>query len=127
MRDERAFAGIAEPGFEFQHLLATQREAEIAGLDDRGVDRADGDLVHAFARGGGVIRPGGRAVRRAEMLDGGACVRRAGGGVAVRVMRQTLEPGGTGMGQRGVGVVDQRRADQRVGAVEGVGVGCIRP
>ena len=119
---ERAFVGVAEPGFEFQDRLATEGEAEIAGLDDRGVDRADGDLVHALAGGWGVFGPGGGAVRRAEMLDGGARVGGAGGGVAARVVREALEPGGTWGFERGVGVVDERRGDEGAGLVEGVGV-----
>ena len=39
----------AEPLFESQHLLADDLEAEVSGLDDAGVNRPHGDLVHAVA------------------------------------------------------------------------------
>ncbi len=40
---------ITEPFFEPGHGFAVGREAEMAGLDDAGVDRADRDLVQAMA------------------------------------------------------------------------------
>ena len=40
---------VAEPLLEPQHLLADDREAEMPGLDDAGVHRADRDLVDAVA------------------------------------------------------------------------------
>ncbi len=42
---------VEEPGVEMEHRLAHRREAEVAGLDDAGVDRADGQLVDAVAVG----------------------------------------------------------------------------
>ena len=44
-----ALVHVAQVLFEPQHLLADDREAEVARLDDAGVHRADGDLVHAVA------------------------------------------------------------------------------
>ena len=38
-----------EPGVEVEDALADRREAEVAGLDDAGVDRADRELVDALA------------------------------------------------------------------------------
>ena len=40
---------VAEPLFELQHLLADDREAEVPGLDDAGMDGPDGNLGHAVA------------------------------------------------------------------------------
>jgi hypothetical protein len=40
---------VAEALFQAQHALAHHREAEVARLDDAGVDRADRDFVHAVA------------------------------------------------------------------------------
>jgi hypothetical protein len=40
---------IAERDLEVEDLLAVALEAEVAGLDDAGVDRADGDLVDLLA------------------------------------------------------------------------------
>ena len=40
---------VAERDLEVQHLLARALEAEMPGLDDAGVDRADGDLVNLAA------------------------------------------------------------------------------
>ncbi len=44
-----ALVHVAQVLLEPQHFLADDREAEVAGLDDAGVHRADGDLVHAIA------------------------------------------------------------------------------
>ena len=44
-----ALVRVAEALFEAQHLLADDREAEVARLDHAGVHRPDGDLVHAVA------------------------------------------------------------------------------
>ena len=40
---------VAEVDLEVMHLLAEAHEAEAPGLDDAGVDGADGDLVHLLA------------------------------------------------------------------------------
>ena len=47
-----ALVDVAEPFLQPDHGLAARGEAEMAGLDDAGVDRADGDLVQAVAFGG---------------------------------------------------------------------------
>ena len=39
----------AQPSVEVEDALADRREAEVAGLDDAGMDRADRELVDAFA------------------------------------------------------------------------------
>ena len=44
-----ALVHVAEALFEPQHLLAHDREAEMTGLDDACVHRADRDLMHALA------------------------------------------------------------------------------
>ena len=44
-----ALVHIAEPLFEPRHRLAIGGEAEMPGLDDAGMDRADRDLVQALA------------------------------------------------------------------------------
>ena len=40
---------IAEHDFEQQHILAMRLKAEMSGLDDAGMHRPDGDLVHLAA------------------------------------------------------------------------------
>ena len=44
-----ALVHIAQPLFEPHHRLAIRGEAEMARLDDAGMDRADRDLVQALA------------------------------------------------------------------------------
>src|SRR6185437_2462320 len=46
-----AFVRVAEPGFEPDNGLAIRVEAEMPRLDNAGVNRADRDLVQAFAFG----------------------------------------------------------------------------
>ena len=46
-----ALVHVAEPLFEPDHGLAVGGEAEMPGLDDAGMHRADRDLVQAFAFG----------------------------------------------------------------------------
>jgi hypothetical protein len=43
---------IAEPLLQPHDMLAIGVEAEMAGLDDAGMDRTDGDLVQRVAFGG---------------------------------------------------------------------------
>src|ERR1700722_6482983 len=124
---ECAFMRVAQPGFEFEDFLATDREAAMSGLDDGGVDGADGDLMHSLAWAYVEFRPGGGAVRRAELLDGGARVRGAQSGVAVGVVGEALEPGCAGMGKGRVGAGLQWEHGQLAGLVEGVGVMGVRP
>ena len=47
-----ALVDVAEPLLEPHHRLAARGEAEMAGLDDAGMDRADRDLVQALALDG---------------------------------------------------------------------------
>jgi hypothetical protein len=47
-----SLVNVAKPFLKPNHRLAICREAEMAGLDDAGMDRTDRDLVHAFAFGG---------------------------------------------------------------------------
>ena len=47
-----ALVDIAEPLLQPHDRLAVGGEAEMAGLDDAGMDRADRDLVQALAFGG---------------------------------------------------------------------------
>jgi hypothetical protein len=44
-----ALVDVAEPLLQPHHRLAVGREAEMAGLDDAGMDRADRNLVQPFA------------------------------------------------------------------------------
>src|SRR5580698_3170186 len=93
---ECAFMRVAQAGLEFEDFLAADREAEMSGLDNGGVDGADSDLMHPLPSAYGEFGPGGGAVRRAELFDGWAGVRGARGGVAAGVVGEALEPGGAG-------------------------------
>ena len=97
---------VAEALLEAQHLFAHHRETEVPGLDGTGVDRADGDLVHAIAFDAHVrIRlPGaGRdfahvrvaaqretAYRPRAVLQPRACVDRAGCDMAEEIVDRAL-------------------------------------
>ena len=66
-----AFVHVAEPLLEAHHRLAAAGEAEVAGLDNAGMDRADRNLVERFAFDGqkGVGGTFGRCRRaRAERM-----------------------------------------------------------
>ena len=61
---------VAERDLEVEDLLAVALEAEVARLDDAGVDRADRDLVHLLAldREERVHARGSRRVAAAERV-----------------------------------------------------------
>ena len=66
-----ALVDVAEPLLEPHHGLAVGGEAEMAGLDDAGMDRPDRDLVQALALGGQEAigaRAAGRRRSRAERM-----------------------------------------------------------
>ena len=65
---ERALVRVAEPLLQPHHRLALHVEAEMAGLDDAGMHRADRDLVHALALDGEEFRLRRRAGRRRRRL-----------------------------------------------------------
>ena len=44
---------VAQHDLEEEHLLAVGLEPEVSGLDDAGVHRPDGDLVHLLLRRSG--------------------------------------------------------------------------
>ena len=86
----RALVRVAQPLLQPHHRLALDVEAEMAGLDDAGMHRADRDLVHALALDGrkfGLRRRHGIGARRcaesgagdrpAAMVEPGAQVDRA--------------------------------------------------
>ena len=106
-----AFVGVAEPLFEPDDRLAACVEAEMAGLDDPGMDRTDRDLMQARPRGleegVGVGRAvTGRAVaermaqRPAAVVEPAAAVRRAEREEAVEVASRPFEPAGRRMQRR---------------------------
>ena len=61
----QAAVGVEEARLEVQHRLADRAEAEVAGLDDAGVDRAHRHLEHALALDDQVRELLGRLHRRA--------------------------------------------------------------
>ena len=64
-----ALVDIAEPRLQPHHRLAAGVEAEMAGLDDPGVDRADRDLVQPLALGGEEGDRAALAARRARRAE----------------------------------------------------------
>src|SRR4051812_43685102 len=58
---------VAEMNLEMMHLLAQAAESEAARLDDAGVDRADGHLVHLLALD--LVEGIAVASHRARMLE----------------------------------------------------------
>ncbi len=93
---------IAQAFLQPHHRLAAGGEAEMAGLDDAGMDRADRDLMQAlaFRRQERIGRCGARrgplaqrvAHAPAAMVEPGARVRRAGRLQAEQVADRALEP-----------------------------------
>ena len=90
-----ALVHVAQALLEAQHLLADDGEAEVAGLDDAGVDGAHRDLVHAVALDAHEVVVGERVGRQP-------------GGIEVAAQREGL---------RGPGAVAQPGA--RVGRARG--------
>ncbi len=106
-----ALVGVAEPLLEPHDRLAAGVEAEMARLDDPGVDRADRNLMQArslgFEEGVGVGRavvgcavPERMAQRPAAVIEPAAAVRRAEREEAVEVAGRPLEPAGRRMQRR---------------------------
>ena len=99
-----ALVHVAEPLLEPRHRLAIGREAEMAGLDDPGMHRADRNLMQAVAvhRQEFVVdriaprRRRARAERRAQsplaVIEPGAVVGRVRRPVAVKVADGPFEP-----------------------------------
>ena len=62
-----ALVDVAQPLLQAHDGLAIGGEAEMAGLDDAGMDRTDRDLMQAFALGGekriGGVRPAAASLR----------------------------------------------------------------
>ena len=86
---------VAQPLLEPDHGLAVAGEAEMAGLDDPGMDRPDGDLMQSFADRGQerVWKPRLiAAVRPDAMVEPGSEVGRAGRHQTIEVMDRALEP-----------------------------------
>src|SRR5258708_8747382 len=52
---------VEEPGLEIEHGLAHPAEAEVARLDDPGVDRPDRNLPHSIRVHPGPVPPRGHA------------------------------------------------------------------
>src|SRR5947199_80989 len=63
---DMALVQVAQPFLQPGHRLALDVEAEMPGLDDAGMDRADRDLVHAIALDGEEFRLRHRVGRRAR-------------------------------------------------------------
>ena len=90
-----ALMDVAEPLLKADHGLAVAGEAEAAGLDDAGVDRANRDLVQALAldRQEEVGRLRLLPARRpTPVVEPGAVVGRVLGGEAVQVADCALRP-----------------------------------
>jgi hypothetical protein len=90
---------VAEALFEAQHALADDREAEMARLDDAGVDGADGDLVGALAAdldevvvGRRVGKPPGGSARRGAADTSRPASRRGAARGAGRRLRWRCRP-----------------------------------
>ena len=95
---------VAEPLLDPRHGLAVRGEAEMAGLDDPGMDRPDRDLVEAVAvhRQEVVIRRIAARRRRAgtkrraqlplAMIEPWAPVRRIRGNMAIEIADRAFEP-----------------------------------
>src|SRR6185369_8766464 len=110
----------AEPLFQPRYDLAIDVETEMAGLDDAGMHRANGDLMQPLAQRReevvhGRIAPHrwrARAKWRAEapgtMIEPGAAVRRAERREAIKIAHRALEPDG-----RRVEAADRRKVRGR--------------
>ena len=121
-----ALVDIAEPLFEPHHRLAVGGEAEMPGLDDAGMHRADRNLVQAFAfdragrRSASRLRPAPALVRAKRMRDVPAAVVEPGprGPAApsaaspIEIVDRALEPDGRRM-QRADGGKAAVRASER--------------
>ena len=111
---------IAEGDFQVQNFFAVALEAEMAGLDDAGMDGADGDFVGLPAGNAEEIADGGRDGRGWVALPGVAAgtigwmvaqrfePRVAGGDNAPLLGNFALEDGGlrTFRGKRGIGITN---------------------
>ena len=113
-----------QPGLDLQDGLADDGEPEVAGFDEPGVDRADGDLVDAVAFDGdervgadvGAEPGGGVGVVAHRVVPGGPVAvpdqslgqRVAVGADPVQVADLAFEPSG-GEGARGPGWGSRRR------------------
>src|SRR5208337_2975238 len=123
---------VAEQCLQPHDGLALGGEAEMTGLDDAGVDRADRNLVQIVAVGGqeggrfrraadARLRPDGQRVRDrpASVIEPRAVIHGAVGRMAPQVMDGAFEPRGGGAVRRqgGVASVLDLRAEQarRVG------------
>ena len=78
-----ALVDIAQTLFQPPHRLAVGGEAEMAGFDDAGVDRADGDLVQPLPLGG----------QKGVVLGFGCCRPRRGGQRVGHAPQPVIQPG----------------------------------
>jgi hypothetical protein len=122
-----AFMHVTEPLFEPRHSFAIGGEAEVSGLDDAGMNRADRDLMQILALDrkklvGARLNP--RRLGFAERLSHAPeaeieprpCVRRADRLQAIETSDRALEPTGRGMPRRhrrelAVGTFEREHAD----------------
>src|SRR5262249_59593596 len=105
-----AFVHVTETLLQPNHRLAVRGKTEMSGLDDAGMNRADGNLVQTLADGGqeGVRRAPRRSVAaiservlhipKAE-IEPRPCVRGADRFEAVEIAHRTLQANGRRMGR----------------------------
>jgi len=140
--DEALFDPFVRPAqafFQTQHAFTHRREAEMAGLDDAGVDRANGDFMHAIAFDANEsivfvfrLKTSIRGVTaQREIVGRPVVVAQPGAQIAgvradaEQVARGTLHAVGSRERQREVrenrivGRQGQRQTDQTLGQVEG--------